>query len=91
MVFSIKYLPLHIDNTCDYEKNGYLLWMAGLVFAVTSLFAQDIPVGVVVAFKKGNSQELNRYLGEKVNLVIQNRSESVDRQAAEGTLAAFFQ
>lgn len=71
-------------------KKRVLLWMAGLVFAVTSLFAQDIPVGVVVAFKKGNSQELNRYLGEKVNLVIQNRSESVDRQAAEGTLAAFF-
>ena len=46
-------------------------------------------MGVVVAFKKGNSQELNRYLGEKVNLVIQNRSESVDRQAAQGTLAAF--
>ena len=66
-------------------KKRVLLWMAGLVFAVTSLFAQDIPVGVVVAFKKGNSQE-----GEKVNLVIQNRSESVDRQAAEGTLAAFF-
>ena len=39
--------------------------MAGLVFAVTSLFAQDIPVGVVVAFKKGNSQELNRYLGRE--------------------------
>lgn len=71
-------------------KKRVLLWMAGLVFAVTSLFAQDIPVGVVVAFKKGNSQDLNRYLGEKVNLVIQNRSESVDRQAAEGTLAAFF-
>lgn len=44
-------------------KKRVLLWMAGLVFAVTSLFAQDIPVGVVVAFKKGNSQELNRYLG----------------------------
>ena len=38
-------------------KKRVLLWMAGLVFAVTSLFAQDIPVGVVVAFKKGNSQE----------------------------------
>ena len=34
-------------------KKRVLLWMAGLVFAVTSLFAQDIPVGVVVAFKKG--------------------------------------
>ena len=26
-------------------KKRVLLWMAGLVFAVTSLFAQDIPVG----------------------------------------------
>ena len=71
-------------------KKRVLLWMAGLVFAVTSLFAQDIPVGVVVAFKKGNSQELNKYLGEKVDLVIQNRSTSVDKQTAEGTLASFF-
>ena len=71
-------------------KKRVLLWMAGLVFAVTSLFAQDIPVGVVVAFKKGNSQELNRYLGEKVDLVIQNRSTSVDKQTAEATLASFF-
>ena len=69
-------------------KKRVLLWMAGLVFAVTSLFAQDIPVGVVVAFKKGNSQELNKYLGEKVDLVIQNRSTSVDKQTAEGTLAS---
>ena len=61
-------------------KKRVLLWMAGLVFAVTSLFAQDIPVGVVVAFKKG----------EKVDLVIQNRSTSVDKQTAEGTLASFF-
>ena len=71
-------------------KKRVLLWMAGIVFAVTSLFAQDIPVGVVVAFKKGNSQELNKYLGEKVDLVIQNRSTSVDKQTAEGTLASFF-
>ena len=71
-------------------KKRVLLWMAGLVFAVTSLFAKDIPVGVVVAFKKGNSQELNSYLGEKVDLVIQNRSTSVDKQTAEATLASFF-
>lgn len=58
-------------------KKRVLLWMAGLVFAVTSLFAQDIPVGVVVAFKKGNSQELNRYLGEKVG---SGNSESLDKR-----------
>lgn len=46
-------------------KKRVLLWMAGLVFAVTSLFAQDIPVGVVVAFKKGNSQEPEQVFGRE--------------------------
>lgn len=71
-------------------KKRVLLWIAGLLFAASSLFAQSVPVGVVVAFKKGNSQELNRYLGDKVDLVIQNRSLNADKQTAQGTLASFF-
>lgn len=71
-------------------KKRVLLWMAGLVFAVTSLFAQDVPAGVVVAFKKGDSQGLNKYLGKRVALAIQNRSTNVDKQAVEAALASFF-
>ncbi|ADV43961.1 DUF4783 domain-containing protein [Bacteroides helcogenes] len=62
---------------------GFFLWMS-------SLFAQEVPVGVVVAFKKGDSQELNRYLGDKVDLIIQNKSICADKLTAEDAMSAFF-
>ena len=71
-------------------KKRVLLWFAGLLFSVSTLFAQDVPVGVVVAFKKGSSQELNKYLGDKVDLVIQNRTASADKQVAESAMSTFF-
>ena len=42
-------------------KKRVLLWIAGLMFSVSTLLAQDVPVGVVLAFKKGSSQELNKF------------------------------
>lgn len=63
---------------------------SSLLLWASALLAQDVPVGVVVAFKKGNSQELNKYFGEKVDLIIQSKSANVDRQLAEGTMGEFF-
>ena len=71
-------------------KKRVVLLLTCLFLWVSSIFAQDVPVGVVVAFKKGNSQELNRYLGDKVDLIIHNRTTNADKQTAEGTMAAFF-
>jgi len=71
-------------------KKRVVLLLTGLFIWMSSIFAQDVPVGVIVAFKKGNSQELNRYLGDKVDLIIQNRTTSADKQTAEGTMASFF-
>lgn len=71
-------------------KKRVLIWIAALFFFVSTLLAQDVPVGVVVAFKKGSSQELNKFLGDKVELIIQNRSTNADRQLAESTINAFF-
>lgn len=71
-------------------KKRISLWLLGLFTSITMLMAQDIPVGVVVAFKKGNSQELNKFLGEKVDLIIQNKSTHVDRQVAENAISDFF-
>ena len=71
-------------------RKRVVLLLTGLFIWMSSLFAQDVPVGVIVAFKKGNSQELNRYLGDKVDLIIQNKSTNVDRGTAEGTLSGFF-
>ena len=59
------------------------------MFSVSTLLAQDVPVGVVLAFKKGSSQELNKFLGDKVDLIIQNRSTNTDKQAAESTMNTF--
>lgn len=71
-------------------KKRVVLLFASLVLGISSLWAQDTPVGVVVAFKKGNSQELNRYLADKVDLIIQNRPTNADKQTAERTMSSFF-
>lgn len=71
-------------------KKRVVLLFASLVLGISSLWAQDTPVGVIVAFKKGNSQELNRYLADKVDLIIQNRPTNADKQTAERTMSSFF-
>lgn len=48
-------------------KKRVVLLLTSLFLWVSSIFAQDVPVGVVTAFKKGNSQELNGYLGDKAS------------------------
>ena len=90
MLFPAKITYLCVSLIPMIMKKRVLLWIAGLLFAASSLFAQNVPVGVVVAFKKGSSPELNRYLGDKVDLVIQNRSLNADRQTAQGALATVF-
>ena len=50
------------------NKRVVILWLCFFVWTV-SLMAQDVPAGVVAAFKKGNSQELNGYLSDKVELI----------------------
>ena len=71
-------------------KKRVVLLLTSLFLWVSLIFAQDVPVGVVVAFKKGNSQELNRYLGDKVDLIIHNRTTNADKRTAERAMANFF-
>lgn len=80
---------MRIVNTCVMKKRVVLL-LAGLFICISLLMAQDVPVGVIVAFKKGNSQELNRYLGDNVELIIQNRPSNADKLTAEKTISTFF-
>lgn len=71
-------------------RKRVILLFSSLLFWASSILAQDVPVGVIVAFKKGNSQELNKYLGDKVNLIIQNKSTDADKLSVEGAMADFF-
>lgn len=71
-------------------KKRVVLLLTCLFVWMSSLSAQDVPAGAIVAFKKGNSQELNRYLGDKVDLIIQNRTTNANKKTAEETMAGFF-
>ena len=71
-------------------KKRVLLGMASLLLSVSLLMAQEIPAGVITAFKRGSSQELSKYMGDKVNLVLQGSSTNVDKQKATAVMQDFF-
>lgn len=71
-------------------KKRVIFLLTGLFIWFSSLMAQDVPEGVIGAFKEGSAQELNKYLGDKVDLIILNKSTRTDKQMAEETMAAFF-
>lgn len=53
-------------------KKRVLVGMTALLLSLSLLMAQEIPAGVITAFKRGSSQELSKYMGDKVNLVLDN-------------------
>lgn len=67
-----------------------LLWLTCIMFAITTITAQEVPTGVVTAFKKGNSKELSTYLGDKIDVVILNKSVATDKTKAVQSLNTFF-
>ena len=62
-------------------KKRLFLSTAGLLFVYVALIAQSVPVEIISAFKKGNSDELRRYFSDNVELII------LDKQSNEGHLA----
>ena len=71
-------------------KKRIFLLSTGLLFTMSLLIAQDVPVEVVTAFNKGNSQELNKYFAEQVELIIQSSQQNADKGLTESTLSSFF-
>lgn len=71
-------------------KKRVLAGMTALLLCFSLLMAQEIPAGVITAFKRGSSQELSKYMGDKVNLAIPGRSASVDKQQATVAMQEFF-
>ena len=71
-------------------KKRVIFLLTGLFIWTSVLLAQNVPEGVIGAFKEGNSQELNKYLGDKVDLIIQNKSTHADsgRQRAQWLLSS---
>lgn len=72
------------------KKRVLLLMTTMLLIVCASTYAQDVPAGVIVAFKRGNSAELEKYLSDSVELIILNRTSTVNKATAEASLHAFF-
>lgn len=71
-------------------RKRLILLFSTLTMWLSSLFAQDIPAEVLTAFKKGESEELNAYLGSKLELIIGDKPPVADKATAQKMLAAFF-
>lgn len=72
-------------------KKRLAIWIGALLMGISGLWAQDIPVGVVVAFKKGSSQDLDRYMGQEVEMIVQKETTHADKQTALSLMANFFE
>ena len=72
-------------------KKKLAIWIGALLMGISGLWAQDIPVGVVVAFKKGSSQDLDRYMGQEVEMIVQKETTHADKQTALSLMANFFE
>ena len=71
-------------------RKRVVLLFVGLFVGLAFAFAQDMPAGVIAALKKGNPQELVRYLGEAVDVTIGDKTVSGDKARAEQELTTFF-
>ena len=71
-------------------KKRVLVGMTALLLSISLLMAQEIPAGVITAFKRGSSQEPRKSMGDKVNLVLQGRSTTVDKHKATAMMLEFF-
>ena len=71
-------------------KKRMLLLMIGVMLSVTVAMAQNVPAGVMMAFKRGSSVELGKYLSGDVELVILDRTSNSNKATAEATMNTFF-
>ena len=81
---------LCIEQTSKIMKKRMLLILTGLLLSITGMTAQEVPGGMVRAFKLGNAEELSGYFAKKVELIISGGSKVYDKQCAENAMDGFF-
>ena len=71
-------------------KKTVFLWISSMFLLMFTLPAQEVPTGIDVAFKKGNAQELARYMADKVDLIVLNKTSNLGKSQAENAMTTFF-
>lgn len=70
------------------EKRAYLFLISFFLWA-TIMLAQDVS-GVTNAFKRGSAQELNAFLGDKVEYIYLGDSKTYDKAKTQQVINDFF-
>lgn len=71
------------------EKRLFLCLITASLICVT-LFAQDVPQNVISAFKNGNADDLTKYTGSKVELIMQSQQSNLNKQQVIVSMKNFF-
>lgn len=71
-------------------KKRVVLFCMGILWGITFLGAQNVPDGMLAAFKEGNAGALKGSLNDQVELTIQSHSQPLDKHKTETRLADFF-
>ncbi len=71
-------------------KKRVIFLLTCFLLSFSSLVAQEVSDGVIGAFKEGSARQLSKYLSDKVDLSILNKTARMERQKAEEMMAAFF-
>lgn len=71
------------------NKRAHLM-IVGLMLFITMAVAQEIPSGLVNAFKHGNAQELSPYLENKVEIIQSDVSKDYNQEETIRFIANFF-
>lgn len=71
-------------------KKRAFVCLVTLLFITMSTLAQEVPAGAIVAFKKGSSQELSRYMSDDIDLVILGKQTNANKNTALTLIADFF-
>ncbi|WP_455496891.1 DUF4783 domain-containing protein [Coprobacter sp.] len=68
-----------------------IITLSILFLAISSIItAQNIPEDIPTAFKTGDIQRLEKYMDEKIYLIIPDLKQQMPRQKAKEALSAFF-
>ncbi|NDW13743.1 DUF4783 domain-containing protein [Bacteroides sp. 214] len=71
-------------------KKAHILCLLGMFLLLSNVAAQSIPADLINAFNEGSAQKIAPFLGENIELVVQNRKKEVSKSTAIQELSTFF-
>lgn len=71
-------------------KKRVCLMLVSFMVCVLTAIAQDAPVGLTNAFKRGSAEELSTYMGDNVDIIVPGSMKTYNMNDARKFMADFF-